>query len=390
MTEAHTRNNPERSPSTLSDGENGAGSGSDTPVDEKTSITPTAPASSGDIAPEEGKGNMRLCSHTPCRIGVFQDYYQRNQLKNYTPSEISWIFAVQLALMWAPGPLFGRLTDTYGSPPVLYPCSLLCVFSLCMTSLCDKYYQIFLAQGLGFGIGAGGVFTCSFVCVGQWFVKRRGLAVGLASAGSSLGGVIFPLFVYKLIGEVGFNGAIRYTALLVGILLAGSAFLVKGRLPRKKWDWKAKWFEFRLFSDPKFAAYTSGCFLVMWGLWAPFDFVSSFANSQGFPAELSVALISIINATSIPGRILPPYLSDRVGHFNVITVSAYATGFAILCLWLPFGFHPSQAGTIVFSLVYGFASGAFVCLLMPCVAKTGPLDTIGMRFGTFQLAIAVA
>ena len=197
------------------------------------------------------------------RIGVFQTYYQENSLSDYTPSDISWVFAVQLALMWIPGPLFGRLIDTYGPAPVLYPCSLLCVFALCMTSLADEYYQVFLAQGLGFGIGAGGVFTAAMLCVGQWFVRQRGLATGIASVGSSLGGVIFPIFLDRVKAEVGFYGAVRYTALLVGITLAIACCFLRARLPCKKWDGQAKWFDVTLLKEKHFALYTLGAFLGM-------------------------------------------------------------------------------------------------------------------------------
>ena len=61
----------------------------------------------------------------------------------------------------------------------------------------------------------------------------------------------------------------------------------------------------------------------------------------------------------------------------------------MLCLWLPFNYHPSHAGIIVFALVYGLVSGAVVTLVMPCVAKSGSLETLGQRFGTFQLVISL-
>ncbi|KAK7733707.1 hypothetical protein SLS53_008174 [Cytospora paraplurivora] len=371
-----------------------------TAVDKERKAVETNVAPPSDIPPEEGlQGWLCVLGAFLClfcsfgflnAIGVFQAVYEESTLKSYSSSDISWIFALQLSLMWLPGPVFGRIVDTYGPIPLLWPSAALCIFGLGMTSLSTRYYQIILAQGLVFGIGAGGVFTTAFVCVGQWFVRRRGLATGIASSGSSVGGVIFPVMLNRLTNQLGLAGAVRYTMLLIAVCLVVACALVRPRLPRKPWNPNFKWFHPYLFKQKLFLLYCIGAFLAWWGLWGPFDFISLMAQNAGFGPSLAFYLISIINAASVPGRIIPAYLGDKYGHFNVLTLCSAATGISILALWLPFNYHPSHAGIIVFSIVFGFVSGAVVSLVMPCVAKTGTLDTIGQRFGTFQTVIGVA
>ena len=73
-----------------------------------------------------------------------------------------------------------------------------------------------------------------------------------------------------------------------------------------------------------------------------------------------------------------------------MTMVSVLAGICIVCLWIPFNNHRSHAGIIVFSLAYGLTSGAYISLLMPCAAKSGSLDTLGQRFGTFQSVISIA
>lgn len=79
-----------------------------------------------------------------------------------------------------------------------------------------------------------------------------------------------------------------------------------------------------------------------------------------------------------------------MGYFNVIVASAFFSCITILCLWLPFDYHSSNAGLIIFAACYGFFSGAFVSIMMPCCAKSGSLENLGSQIGTYQGVIAIS
>ena len=57
-----------------------------------------------------------------------------------------------------------------------------------MISLCKTFWQVVLAQGLALGTGIGLLFLPSLSIVSHYFFKRRAFAIGIVTAGSSLGG----------------------------------------------------------------------------------------------------------------------------------------------------------------------------------------------------------
>lgn len=78
--------------------------------------------------------------------------------------------------------------------------TLLITFGHMMLSLTHTYWQSLLAQGFCIGIGSGCLYIPSLAIMPQYFTSHIGLALGVAASGSSVGGIIYPIMFYKLIG----------------------------------------------------------------------------------------------------------------------------------------------------------------------------------------------
>jgi hypothetical protein len=137
-------------------------------------------------------------------FGAFQTYYS-TILPGIPPSTISWIGSVQAFLMFFLGAFSGRALDAgYFLPTVLVGIffQLVGIFTM---SFASKYWQLFLTQGILTGIG-GGIFFCPAMgLLSTYFQKRRGLALGLATTGNSMGGIVYPVIVRQLLPKIGFG-----------------------------------------------------------------------------------------------------------------------------------------------------------------------------------------
>lgn len=154
-------------------------------------------------------------AHTPCAklffntwgnlntFGIFQTYYESGDLFTATSSDIAWIGSIASFCLLAVGFVSGPLYDRGYMRVMLVVGSFLTVFGYMMTSLCTTLWQVILAQGFCIGIGGGLLFVPSVAILPTYFRRRLGLAVGLAAAGSSMGGVIFPIVFFRLINQIG-------------------------------------------------------------------------------------------------------------------------------------------------------------------------------------------
>jgi MCP family monocarboxylic acid transporter-like MFS transporter 10 len=61
-------------------------------------------------------------------------------------------------------------------------------------------------------------------------------------------------------------------------------------------------------------------------------------------------------------------------------------------MWLPIEFHHSLGGLVVFTLFFGFFSGAFVSLITPCLVEVagGHTHDLGAMLGTYFAIVAIA
>ncbi|KIL87748.1 hypothetical protein FAVG1_08625 [Fusarium avenaceum] len=328
--------------------------------------------------------------------GMFQLYYSNVMFKDESSSALAWITTLQIFLLFMFGPAVGKLIDVYGCRKTLPPFSILAVFSVCMLSLCTKYWQVMLAQGVAFGLAAAGLSLPAMVTATQWFSTKKGLAVGIVSSGSSLGGIIYPCMLPRLIDEVGFASAVRWTALLQGILLfianllCSSPFPPLGKPSPEEKDKAPPSSGLKGFKSLPWFFFVLGCFFTMWGLFAPLNYLPEMASLHGYES-FAVYTLVIANAGSLVGRIVPGWISDIIGQFNTMVMVTGLSGILVLAFWLPLEFHTSKAGLILFALLFGFVSGGFVSLGPPCVVSLAEdkVDEIGVKLGGFCLAIAL-
>jgi MFS family permease len=309
-------------------------------------------------------------------FGVFQTYYETNPLWHASPSNISWIGSIQAFLLLLVGLFSGPAYDAGYFRALIIGGACFIPIGFMMTSLAKEYWQTMLAQAFCIGIGNGLVFVPSVAILPQYFSTKKALANGIAASGSSFGGLIYPIVFRQLQKSIGFGWATRTLGFISLVTVWFSVLVMKPRVMPKQ---RRAMTDFAAFKEIPYTLFCVGMIFGFIGLYGPLYYIGAYAIDKHITNEnLAFYLLPIINAASIFGRIIPNFIADHIGPFNVLIPSAAIAALLAFC-WIAID---NIGGIIAFAIIYGFSSGGFVSLPpVAVVTLTKDMSKIGTRMG---------
>ena len=321
-------------------------------------------------------------------FGVFQTYYERNTLSEQSPSTIAWIGSVQACLLLTVGCITGPLFDAGYFRALLCFGGLMLPFGLMMTSISTEFYQVMLAQGICVGMGAGTLFVPSVAILPQYFKRRRGLANGMVAMGSSIGGLVYPIMFSQLVEKIGFPWATRVLGFVALGTVSISLVLMRARVFPKE---KRRLIQLNAFMELPYTLFCLSLFIAFCGFYNLLFFIQSYAIEEHIMDEgLAFYILSMLNAASTFGRVIPNFVADYAGPMNVFIPALTFTSILGYC-WI--AIH-SSSGVIALAVLYGFCSGGFVSLppviLMSITSDLRDLGTrLGMSFAVCSIGVLI-
>lgn len=89
------------------------------------------------------------------------------------------------------------------------------------------------------------------------------------------------------------------------------------------------------------------------------------------------------------GRLLPGYLTDKLGSFNVTLAMSFLTLATMLGIWLPVG-ASSEVALYVVSVCLGFGTGSFVATSATCLGHLCDARDAGKYLGSCYTIASLA
>lgn len=293
-------------------------------------------------------------------------------------------------LSGAAQPVAGILTDRFGVRRVTLVAAPLFAIALAAVGFIPQDPKTFAALlALLFVVGAATTATPLVQAITGWFDRRRGIALGVVLAGTSLGIALLPPIGAALIAAWGWRMAYVGLSVLALAVMLPSAFLLLKNPPRaqhKTNDGRSEGLTVK-------QALRTGRFWVLFvsfatmtaaitGVAVNFPVILSI---RGVAAQQAAFIMTVVGLSTFVGRIFMGVLLDR--FFSPwATATTWLAPFVGYLLLMQ---SDTGAGAIVAAALFGLGLGCEVDALAYIISRAFGLRHMGAVFGVAFIAYGI-
>lgn len=324
---------------------------------------------------------------------------------------VAGAFSFGLLVSAVLSPVAGRVMDRHGPRIVIGAGVCMMTAGLLAAPGIREPWQLYATLGLLVGGGANLMsFTAQSLFLPNWFVRRRGLAIGIAFSGVGAGAIVLLPWLQATIGRDGWRAACWGMGLLVVLVVGPLTLLVRrkpedlGLLPDggarvagagdsrtaanvvdPTWA-SIDWTLAAAMRTARFWWIAFGYFCALFAWYAVQVHQTKYLIEIGFSGATAVWALAIVSVVAIPGQIGLGALSDRIGREWVW--SAACLGFAICYAALIALEHtPSSALLWLMVISQGLLGYGLTSVMGPIVAEIFDGPHYGAIFGAVTVAM---
>jgi MFS family permease len=323
------------------------------------------------------------------------------------------IFSLYMFVVFCGGVLVGPLLDRFGPRKVIPLGSILIALGLAACSRISSPYQLYVFFGIIASIGACSTsWIPNTTIIAKWFVRKRGMAVGIVMCGSGMAVLVFVPLTQLLIEWSGWRGAFLWIAAIAVLWLAPLnalfqrarpeeiGLLADGDAPeaaeaQKKnvgftQDGPRTW---TLSEALRQRSFWMMCLAVFCNPLVTFTMMLhqvALIVERGFPPLYVSSMLGLVGVFAMLGRVVCGSLSDRIGREQAYTIFMTPAALAIVCL---FFLSQDRSWILWFYVVlWGLGMGVGGALFPPMIAdlffgpSLGRIMGITAAFGGFGAA----
>jgi MFS transporter, OFA family, oxalate/formate antiporter len=297
--------------------------------------------------------------------------------------------------------LGGWALDRFGPKAVLLTMGILTLASLLLTGRTTSSWQLFFTYSLLLAAGVGCGFSVILATVSRMFQRRRGLALGIALSGEGVGTLAVAPFATFLISAFDWRTAFSVIGLVGGALMIGFALFLRGvpansgvSAPSKsavsvhKADGIVHVPGFSLkeaVRTPSFWFLGLVYLLFSFSFYLVLAHIVPHATDLGFTASRAALIISLIGASTVPGRLVIGWASDKA---NRKMLAIFCALFQVAAMvWL--AWSGSLWMFYIFAVVFGFSFGGLSNLMATLIGDTFGLTNLGAITGTLVVGFSL-